>query len=138
MRLQRAGALTALAGVALFVGAPACGQDCSAVGCEGNRAVVLWRSGEVPRAEVHELCVDDVCETVEPRVSTSEGGRPLSWDVGTPNGPAVDETEATVRLVLRDANGVELAGYEGRGALSDGCCAAVLMQVDGDRLVPDE
>ncbi len=138
MRLHRVSALTALVGVALFLGAPACGQDCESVGCGGDNALVRWHEGAVPDAASYELCVDDVCAPAEPsEISMSADLDPdPGWQVGSIHGPA-DGESATVRLVLRDAAGGEVSSYEGTGSLSGECCRAVVMQVEGDTLVPE-
>jgi hypothetical protein len=138
MRFRRVGALIALASVSVIVGAPGCsGYDCESVGCGAGGALVSWYDGAVPLASTYELCVDDVCNPTQPsevEMSATADSEP-GWQVGSPDRPA-DGESATVRLEVRDAAGVELASYEGRGQLSEGCCAAVLMEVEGDRLVP--
>ena len=136
---RRLTAFGALAAMMLFVGAPGCGGiDCAEVGCSNEISQVRWRDGVVPEAANYELCIDDVCSIAEPSEAnlSADAIEPDGWQVSSVHGPADGDT-ATVRLVLRDDAGAEVARYEGNGRLTGECCSAVVLQVDGDSLVPE-
>jgi hypothetical protein len=109
-------------------GSAACGDECT--GDCGGALVVGWEVGDVPEADAYRICVDGTCESVDPeRQEPSDPPYVLARAEARPDGPV------EVRLDALRPDLAVVATYAGEGTRrTGGCCTALQMEVDGDRL----